>query len=158
MESNGYLAIYLNDHLAGATAVLELVQRAAGEHRDTELGAFLARLEVEMAEDREALKRVMEAVGAHPDPLKLAVAWTLEKLGRLKLNGRLLGRSPLSTFEELETLEIGIYGKLLLWQALRNEPGPGSHVVDLDDLIVRAERQLTDVEHHRLAAAAALAG
>ena len=39
-----YLAVYLNDHLAGSTAIVELVRRAAREHEGTELGGFLARL------------------------------------------------------------------------------------------------------------------
>ena len=37
-----YLAVYLNDHLAGSTAIVELVRRAAREHEGTELGGFLA--------------------------------------------------------------------------------------------------------------------
>jgi hypothetical protein len=48
------LAIYLNDHLAGATAGLELARRARGSNRDTELGEFLERLTGEIEEDREA--------------------------------------------------------------------------------------------------------
>lgn len=150
------LAVYLNDHLAGSTAVIELVRRAAGEHRNTELGPFLSRLAVEIAEDREALRRVMAAVNARADLPKLAVAWMAEKVGRFKLNGRLLGRSPLTPFIELEAMEIGIYGKLLLWQVLRDQRPPGSAAVDLDELIARAQRQLADVERHRIAAGSAL--
>jgi hypothetical protein len=30
--------VYLNDHLAGSTAIVELVRRAAREHDGTELG------------------------------------------------------------------------------------------------------------------------
>jgi hypothetical protein len=100
----------------------------------------------------------MDAAGARPNVAKVALAWTAEKLGRLKLNGRLVRRSPLSPFVELEVLETGIYGKLLLWHVLRERPTPGSGAVDLDELIVRAERQLAEVERHRLAAGAALEG
>ncbi len=151
-----YMAVYLNDHLAGSTTGIELVRRAAREQSGTELGSFLLRLATEIAEDRKALRRVMAAAGARPDAVKVALAWLAEKVGRLKLNGRLVRRSELSPLVELETVEIGIYGKLLLWQALRDRRPPGSAAVDLDELIDRAQRQLADVERHRRAAASAL--
>ena len=100
----------------------------------------------------------MDAAGARPHLAKITVAWLAEKAGRCKLNRRVMGRSPLSPFIELETVEIGIYGKLLLWRALRDRRPPGSTAVDLDDLIARAERQLDEVERHRTAAGAALQG
>ena len=121
-----YLAVYLNDHLAGSTAIVELVRRAAREHEGTELGEFLTRLGAEISRDRQALRRVMDAAGARPDCLKILAAWAAEKVGRLKLNVRLTGRSPLSPFVELEAVEVGVYGKLLLWQVLRDRrPGRG---------------------------------
>lgn len=150
------LAIYLNDHLAGATAAVELVRRAANEHRDTELGSFLSGLAVEIAEDRQALRRIMSAVGARPDPAKVVAAWIAEKAGRFKLNGQLFGRSPLSALIELEIVKLGIYGKMSGWQVLREQRPPGSTAVDLEELIARAERQLTEVEEHRILAGAAL--
>jgi hypothetical protein len=154
--SSRYLSIYLNDHLAGSTAAVDLARRAAREHEGSELGAFLSRLAAEIAEDRQALRRVMAAAGARPQGAKLALARLAEKAGRLKLNGRILRRSPLSPFMELETLEAGIYGKLLLWQVLRDRRPPGSGAVDLDELIARARRQIDEVEQHRLAAGSAL--
>jgi hypothetical protein len=151
-----FLAIYLNDHLAGSTGAVELARRAAREHAGTELGAFFSRLAGEIEADRQALRRVLAAAGARPQHAKLALAWLGEKAGRLKLNGRLLRRSPLSPFVELEALEVGIYGKQLLWQALREQRPPGAAAVDLDELIARAERQRGDVQRYRLVAAAAL--
>jgi hypothetical protein len=150
------LAIYLNDHLAGSTGAIAMVRRAASEHQGTELGAFFSHLAGEIEQDRQALRRVMAAAGARPQHAKIALALLGEKAGRLKLNGRLLRRSPLSPFVELEALEVGIYGKQLLWQALREHRPPGSDAADLDALIARAQRQRDDVERHRLAAAAAL--
>jgi hypothetical protein len=148
--------VYLNDHLAGSTAVIEPVRRAAREHEGTELGGFLTRLGVEISQDRQALRRVMDAAGARPDVLKMLAARAAEKVGRLKLNGRLTGRSPLSPFIELEAVEVGIYGKLLLWQVLRDRHPAGAGAVDLGELIGRAERQLGEVERHRRDAGEAL--
>ena len=42
-----------------------------------------------------------------------------ERVGRLKLNGRLLARSPLSSLEELELLSLGVTGKAAGWRTLR---------------------------------------
>ena len=151
-----YLAIYLNDHFAGATGGVELARRAARENEGTDLGAFLAGLAVQIAEDRQTLRRVMAAAGVRPQVAKAGAAWLAEKAGRLKLNGQIRGQSPLSPVVELEGLAIGINGKLLLWRMLREHRPPGAAAVDLDELIARAERQLADLETHRIAAGAAL--
>ncbi|MEJ7570043.1 MAG: hypothetical protein WKF41_17480 [Gaiellaceae bacterium] len=80
---------------------------------------------------------------------------TGEKLGRLKLNGQVRGYSPLSRLLELETLSVGISGKLALWRSLEQLPEiverlPG---IDLEQLVERAQRQRAELEEHRLAAA-----
>ena len=150
------LAIYLNDHLAGATAARELVRRAAARNRGSNYGRVLERLAAEINEDRDALLAIMRALGRSVDQLKVLGGWGVEKLGRFKLNGRLLGYSPLSRLVELEALALGVRGKLALWRALEllapDEPALGSF--DLSHLIVRAERQLDELEAYRLQAAA----
>ena len=50
---------------------------------------------------------------------KVGAAWIGEKIGRLKFNGRLLGRSPLSDLEEVELLRLGVEGKVAGWRTLR---------------------------------------
>jgi hypothetical protein len=150
------IAVYLNDHLAGATGAVELARRAAREREGTELGTFLAGLRAEIVADRRALRRVIDAAGVRISVGKVALAWGAEKAGRLKLNGRLVHPSPLSPLVELEALATGIHGKRQLWRALRAQRPPGTEAVDLDELVARAERQLDAVETHRLAAAAAL--
>jgi hypothetical protein len=149
-------AVYLNDHLAGSTLAIERAKHAARAHQGGELGAFLAGLAEEIEEDRRALRRVMAAAGARPQRTKVAAAWLAEKAGRVKPNGRLLRSSPLSTVVELEGLELGISGKLLLWQLYRDQRPPGAGAVDVDALIARAQDQIERVERHRSAAGAAL--
>jgi hypothetical protein len=148
------LGVYLNDHLAGSTLASELARRSAGSNRGTELGAFLERFVDEVAEDRSELIRLMEGLGIRPDPVKRVLAWTGEKVGRLKLNGRLLSYSPLSRLLELETLRLGVEGKLALWLALRHA-GFGDELarIDLVRLTQRARDQRTELERRRLAAA-----
>ena len=116
------LAIYMNDHLAGSTTAIELIGRAVEQYEGTPLGAFFAEIGAEIEQDRDALKAVMAENGIRPQRVKLAAAWAAEKAGRLKFNGALLRRSPLTPFVELEILAVGIHGKQLLWQALRANP------------------------------------
>lgn len=145
------LAIYLNDHLAGATAGRELARRAAGSNRGSHFGSFLERLALEIDEDRDALLSVMRALDVGVDRLKVLGGWGAEKLGRAKLNGRLLGYSPLSRVVELEGLALGVTGKLALWQTLERLQPRDPRLADFDllELIGRAERQLDELGDHR---------
>ena len=153
-NASKYLATYLNDHLGGSTTGLELARRAASENKDNELGAFLTDLAKEIEEDRETLKEIMAALGVGEDRLKVAGGWAAEKVGRLKPNAQLTGYSPLSPLVELESLELGIHGKLALWLALLEIAGPPPLDAErLRELAARAERQMADVERHRLEAA-----
>src|SRR5947209_2879106 len=148
------LAIYLNDHLAAATAVGELARRAAGSNRGSSYGPFLEELAGELDQERQSLLEIMRELGVGVDRLKVVGGWGAEKLGRFKLNGRLLGYSPLSRVVELEGLAIGINGKLALWRALDHLEldAPQLAGVDLRELIERAERQLVELEPYRLRA------
>src|SRR5271170_701728 len=113
------LGIYLNDHLAGATAGTELAHRVARTHRVQGQGGQLKRLAAEVAQDRAALIGMMKALGIPVRAYKVCAAWVGEKAGRVKFNGRLLARSPLSDLEELELLRLGVEGKAAGWRTLR---------------------------------------
>jgi hypothetical protein len=146
------LATYLNDHHAAAVAAVQLARRAAGSNRGTPYGEVLEVLAVEIEEDRQALRLIMQRLGVGTDHAKAAVAWSAEKLGRLKLNGQLTGYSPLSRLEELELLELGVQGKLLMWQTLGQVGDAGLPEAELDRLIRRARSQRRRLERQRLAA------
>jgi hypothetical protein len=149
------LSIYLNDHLAGATAGVELARRTAASNRSTRYGAVLEAIAEEIEEDRRTLLDLMERLSVGRDRLKIAVAWGAEKAGRLKLNGELLRYSPLSRLEELEGLSLGVEGKLALWQALRRTHGDDRRLrgVDFEELIKRARSQRQRLERQRRRAA-----
>lgn len=146
-----YLAIYLQDHLAGSTAGLELAKRLRKENPKGELGKTLGRLVREIAEDAATLQDIMKRVGASPSTVKTSAAWVAEKVGRLKLNGQLTGYSPLSRLEEIEALRAGVHTKLGLWQTLRRlrDRLPQLEGVDVDELVARAERQLAALDDLR---------
>jgi predicted DNA-binding ribbon-helix-helix protein len=150
-----YLRIYLQDHLAGSTAGLELARRTRGANEGTEYGAPLARIADEIEADRRQLEGIMGDLGFGGDRLKNVAAWSLEKAGRLKLNGELKGYSPLSRVVELEGLLTGITGKKGLWVALL-QIAPGEPRLDaalLERLRDRAEEQRATVEELREKAA-----
>jgi hypothetical protein len=148
------LAIYLNDHLAGATVGRELARRSAHSNRgDPTYGPFLSELAQEIGADRQSLLAVMSRLGVRVDHLKVLAGWGGEKVGRLKLNGRLRGYSPLSRLVELEGLALGVHGKLSLWRTLdRLKVDVSDAALDLGDLQRRAEDQLERIEAHRVRA------
>jgi hypothetical protein len=147
------LSIYLNDHMAGSTGAVELARRAAAANRESAYGESLAQLRTEIEEDRTALAGIMRALDVGQDRARSALAWSAEKLGRLKLNGQLTGYSPLSRLEELEILTLGVTGKLGLWEALREAAPTGLSGEDLERLIERAHSQRERLEGLRRRAA-----
>jgi hypothetical protein len=113
------LGIYLNDHLAAATAGAELFARTSSALAGTPGGAALERMRQQVEEDRRSLQEVMQALAVPQRRYKVYAAWAAEKAGRLKPNGAFRNRSPLSTLLELEALLVGVHGKASLWRTLR---------------------------------------
>jgi hypothetical protein len=147
------LSIYLNDHLAGMSVGRSLAQRSVGNNSGHEVGGPLREILEEIEADAEVLREVMARVGARKDGLKQVAAAVAERIGRLKLNGRLVGYSPLSRVEELEGLVIGVSGKLALWRTLeRLAPGDPRIAFDFAGLVRRAESQLERLEQLRVQA------
>jgi hypothetical protein len=138
------LRIYLQDHLAGATGGLELARRARGANEGTEYGAPLAKLADDIEADRRSLESLLDDLGFGADRAKNIGFWVAEKAGRLKLNGRLTGYSPLSRMIELEGLITGVNGKRSLWLTLIDLSGevPELDADRLRRLLERAEQQL----------------
>jgi hypothetical protein len=128
------LSSYLNDHLAGSTAGLNLARRVAEE------------MAGEIEEDREALLDVMERLSVGQDRIRVAAGWGAEKVLRY---------SPLSRLEELEALSLGVEGKFALWKTLRHTNGDDPRLagVDFEELAARAQSQRRRLERRRLRAA-----
>ena len=134
---------------------VELARRALKENRDNEYGRFLATLAKEIAEDRRTLVELMERLALPRSKVKAPVAWALEKIGRLKLNGRFRGYSPLSRLIELEGLASGIEAKRAMWLTLVQVEASDARLGEfgLESLAARADDQRQRLEPHRLAAA-----
>jgi len=151
--SKRLLSIYLNDHLAGSAAGVELARRTRASNRDEpEFGPALTEICAEIEADRETLKDLMDRLGIHQDPLKPVAARIGEKLGRLKPNGQVRGYSPLSRVVELEGLALGITGKMQLWRALERSID-SVEGFDFERLAEQAASQRERVEKLRLRAA-----
>ncbi|WP_274563198.1 hypothetical protein [Streptomyces spiramyceticus] len=151
-EPSPLLGIYLNDHLAGSVAGLELARRMAKAHAGSAVGSALRPIAAEIAQDRAALLEIMSEFGIPARRYKVCAGWLTEKVTRLKSNGRLVRRSPLSTMVELETLRLGVEGKAAAWKALRllTDGGPRLDPEVLDLLLERAEGQIQVLEELRL--------
>ena len=151
------LGVYLNDHLAGSTLGVSLARRmAASAEPGSERATALSGLATEITQDRSALLRIMGVLGIQARGYKVLAAWAGEKAGRLKLNGHLLTRSPLSDLEETEFLYAAVKGKGACWRTLRElaERDGRLDAGHLDDLATRADRQASALESLRAAAAA----
>jgi len=153
-------AIYLNDHLAGATAGTDLIKRLAVAERSWSAGPALAELAKEIEDDRETLINIMSTLGVPVRHYKLWAAWVAEKLGRIKPNGRILRRSPLSRVIELEIMQLGVEGKAAGWRTLRTRAESDDRLdpEQFDKLNARALEQVGLLERLRVRAAAEVFG
>ena len=116
--SDDLLAIYLTDHLAGATGGSNRMRSLADHERSSSDGAVLATIASEIEQDRRTLIRILAAAQVTPRRYKMAAAWLVERAGLLKSNGS-FRRSPLTSVLELEFLRMGVTGKIALWESLR---------------------------------------
>ena len=138
------LRIYLQDHHAASAGGLALARRALGPSHP---------LAQQIARDRDALERVMRQLSTSPSLMKVGMVRMAERVGRLKLNGKLFARSPLSSVVELETLVVGVRGKEALWTALERAD-VSLEDIDLEALAESARAQGVELEALRLSAAA----
>ena len=154
-----FLRIYMTDQLALGVLWRELARRAHKANAGTPLGEALRAVAAAITEDVASFQDLMARLGFKTRTPKVALAVVAERLGRLKLNGRLVTRSPLSRFEELDVLVMGIDGKVVLWENLRGGADLAERLpdVDFDRLIERAREQRARLEpFHAQAAREAL--
>ncbi|NDL58843.1 hypothetical protein [Phytoactinopolyspora mesophila] len=159
-EAQQLLAIYLNDHLAGATAGTRRMREVARIMQESQFGPELATLADEIASERAELESMMNSLGIPVRRYKIQLSVAAELAGRLKPNGRLVRRSPLSTLVELEVMRLGIEGKASGWRTLRSiaENDQRLSARRLDELSDRAEKQAQRVEELRKRTAEAIFG
>ena len=153
------LHIYLNDHLTGAFGGAALAVRMARTHPASRRARDLQRLARDIGQDRDDLVRIMNRLGVPVRRYRTWLGLAAERLGRLKPNGTIVRRAPLSDLIELEALRTGVEGKAALWRALRAiaETDPRLDQAELDRLSERAVDQARTLDGwHREVSAAVL--
>jgi hypothetical protein len=148
------VATYLNDHLAGSVAALEMLDQLIKTHEGKPLSHFFQELRADVRKDQEVLRMLVQRFGKE-SAIRKAGAWMVEKFSRAKLKvaGENAGETGL--VQALEALVLGITGKQLLWRALNATLGssPLLRGADLAHLEERAIEQVERVEAKRLEAA-----
>ena len=93
----------------------------------------------------------MGRLGVARNPVKQATAWLGEKLSRVKLSGVGSVDEHLELLLALETLVLGVEGKLCMWRTLRgvSEHHPALDPDELDRLVARADKQRKRLEDER---------
>jgi hypothetical protein len=143
----GVLRIYLGDHLAGADAATARVRWMAQRYAAQPWGAAVGDVAAAIESDHASLVAMVHRMGVSPPIPRRWAARLGERVGRLKLNGRITQTSPLTPVVELEALRSGIAGKRSLWATLEVWAGPlGLDPAALAELAARADEQLATVE------------
>jgi hypothetical protein len=146
--------VYLNDHLSGAMLGTDLAEQIQARNEGTALGELMGSLAPEIEEDRQTLIELMERLDTPRNPVKQATAWIAEKASRAKFRGPTSAKREIGGLVALETLCLGVQGKLCLWTALKevaNRYEPLASL-NLDELIERAQTQHSALERERIAA------
>ncbi len=156
MVSIDLLGIYLNEHLGGSIAGVEVAEKLRSKNEGTPFGTALAGLVLEVKEDRATLENLMDRLGIERNPAKQAAGRGLEKLGRLRTSKQLTGSAEVSRLMDIETLSRGIEGKSAMWRALKEVGDLETQLAttDFDGLAERARRQRETLEPYQLQAAA----
>ena len=153
--TNTQLATYLNDHLAGSVAALELMEQLEAAHAGTPLARCIAGVREDVQADRQELEALMGRFQLAQSRTRKATAWVTEKLTALKLRLDDPAGGALRVLEALDVLSLGIEGKASLWRALHAaaEATPELQGMDYDELVKRAADQRGRLEVERLEAA-----
>jgi hypothetical protein len=152
-----HLTTYLNDHLAGSVAAVELLDRLVEHATVSDVRETLSGLRSEIEADQATLREVLTSAGGEPSTVRQVGAWLAEKAGQLKLRADDPGADGLARLEAFEMLALGIQGKASLWRALAAvQPAwPALGAYDFGSLERRALEQYPIAERFRLEAARA---
>lgn len=149
-DATGRMRIYLDDHRAMVAAELAATHRCRSSNEGSELAHDLTGHIGEVSRDRDLIDEMITGLDARPVRLKTIAALAAERLGRLKLNGQLVGYSPLSRVIELEALRAATEARRSLWEALGT-------VAEYHHVTAQRERVATDqlvvLSRHQQAAA-----
>jgi hypothetical protein len=153
--SKKHLATYLNDHLGGSEAGLEVLSHIESKHGAGSVGDITRRIRSEIVDERKVLMQLLDALGESTSVPRRVAGWLSEKALELKLYADDPGDGALRLFEAAEAIKLGVHGKLGLWKALEANAHvvPELATVDYQRLIKQAEEQEMLLEMMRMEAA-----
>jgi hypothetical protein len=82
------VSTYINDHLAGATQAIDLLEHLRSAHASDSLGQFANTLLVEILADREKLRETASRIGTGSNAIKEVISHVAEKVSLLKLGDK----------------------------------------------------------------------
>jgi hypothetical protein len=143
------LHTYLNDHLAGSVAAIELLDELIEHHSEDRFGKIFRDLRDEIEADQETLRNLIRKLGAEESAVRKAGAWLAEKFSRVKIGD---ADDSAELLQALEGLALGISGKQLLWRSLAAIEAnfPALQGSDFSELEKRAHDQFERVERLRM--------
>jgi len=159
-DSRQLLGAYVNDHLGGSAAGLELLRRLAGSNPGSQLARDLEPLIGELVEERRSLQALLPRLGVREDPVRAVLGWVGEKVTRVRFAQAVTRDPNLSRLLELEAMSAAVEGKDGLWRALEAVADAHPEVAELplERFREQATRQRQVLERHRVAAARLAAG
>jgi hypothetical protein len=146
------LTTYLNDHLAGSVAALELLDRLIATYEGKPIQQFLEDLRKDIDADQGELQNLIEKLGEKESSVRKVGLWLAEKFSRAKIRLSDSEENQMGLFHALEGLVLGITGKRCLWAALAAaaETVPQLRELDYARLEKRAAEQRDRVDAKRL--------
>jgi len=135
--------LYLSEHLTASTVGLERLERMTQAYRETPFHAELAEVTEQLRGERELYRDLLGRLDVPRRRYRQVAAWAGEKVGRLKLNGRVAEQSPMTMVFEPELLRAAVLAKIGGWQTLREHaPETGLDPAQFDELIAQAHQQI----------------
>ena len=148
------LTRYLNDHLAGSSGALLLIQELADSHDNPEAREYFLQFKGKVEADRALLEDLLVRMGQSPSGFHQWAGAIAARIGGIKLMWEQIEPGKLGLFEALEMLALGVQGKCLLWVVLGKIAAwhPEWNGIDFVELEQNAIQQRDEIEWLRIEA------
>lgn len=132
---------YVQTHLAGAGAGIDLFHHAARSLRDHAVRVELRRIHEELLDERRRLRRMLDGLGGSESTLLTTGTRVAGALSRAKPT--ITRRTGTTDLIQLEAMRDAVAGKIAGWQALLAVVAdyPSLDRVELEMLLAQAEEQ-----------------
>ncbi len=144
------MSTYLEDHLTGATLVIELVDR---RRKRDDVEAWMHEFHAQLLSSRRIVQSLADQFSTGASHIKQAAGWAAEKAAQVKLALDGDGNEDLRDLLELETMRTGVEGQKCLWRSLQRLDDERVGAVDIEAHLRTADEQADTLEQFRLDAA-----